>query len=114
MKNLVLIIGALLIALNTAAGLIVSDYGLFNYLTVDASLALSAAILYWLAVSTAATGFKIGLTVLFFFTGLARMVCLIVAPSGLKDNHLLLYALGILIFEAACLATVLVVGQRNG
>ena len=111
MKNLILILGTLLIALNTLIGLILSDYAVLNFLLADLSLALSTVIIYAAAGSKIADGFKIGLTVLFFYTGIARCLCIALASATLADNVLFIVAAGILFFETICLSASMVVSK---
>ena len=102
MKNIILIIGTLLIALNTLIGLIVTDYATLNFLLADLSLALSVGIIYFMACSKMANGYKIGLTTLFFFTGVVRYVCMVLMPSILENNVFIIVAASIFLFELAC------------
>jgi hypothetical protein len=112
MKNLILIIGTLLIALNTIIGLIVIDYTTINFLLADLSIALSAGILYFVACSKMTNGFKIGLMLLFFLTGIARCLCAALAETVWQNNVLLIVALGVLFFELACVAASLFASKK--
>lgn len=112
MKNLILIIGALLIALNTLIGLILSDYSTLNFLLADLSLVLSAGIIYVVTYSKMAPGFKIGLTGLFIFTGIVRCLCVALMPSTWENNMYLIAAIGLLFVELTCLAGVYLIGKK--
>jgi len=106
MKNLILIIGTLLIALNTLIGLIVFDYATLNFLLADLSIALSVGLLYFFACSKKmANGFKIGLTLLLILTGIARLSCVVLAKQTLENNYYFLVAIGILLLEFVFVAT---------
>jgi len=107
MKNLIIFIGVLSIVLNTLIGLIVSDYKTLNFLLVDLSIALSVGIIYFVVCSKIANGFKIGLILLLFFTGVVRCLCVAFIPSVLENNILILVAVGILLLELACAASAL-------
>jgi len=113
MKNLILIIGAFLIVLNTLIGLIVSDYATLNFLLADLSIALSVGIIYFAACSKMANGFKIGLTVLFFFTGIARCLCMVFMPKTLIDNILIIVAVTVLFFEIICLSASMIISKKH-
>ena len=113
MKKLIIIITALLIALNTFIGLILSGYEPFNYLLANLSIFLSAVVIYFSAHIKIADGFKIGLSSLFIFTGIARLVCLALAPEVLEDNVFLIVAVAILLFEILCLSASVVVSKKN-
>jgi hypothetical protein len=106
MKNLTLVIGTLLIALNTLVGLIVTDYAMFNFLLADLSIVLSVGLIYFLACSKkTANGFKIGLTLLLLFTGIARFVCVAVVKQVWENNYCFIVAIGILLLELLFVAT---------
>ena len=113
MKNLILIIGLLSIALNTIIGLIVTDYSTFNFMLANLSLALSAGIIYFEACSKLTDGFKIGLAVLFFFSGIARCLCMALTSKAIADNILFIIAIGILFFEVGCLSASLIVSKKH-
>lgn len=102
MKNLFLIAGFLLIALNTAIGLLLSVYSSFNFLLVDFSLLTTTLIIYFFSNSNLAAGFKIGLTLLFSILGLMKVVCGVFAPQIYTDNLFLVFLL--LIFTIEVLA----------
>ena len=103
MKNLLIIAGFILIVLNTLIGLMISQYSPFNYLMVDLSLLISTVLIYLFSNSNISDGYKIGLTVLFAITGLAKVVCSLVAPQHSQDNFLIVVVLGLISFEALCL-----------
>ena len=113
MKNLILIIGALLIALNTIIGLIVTDYATLNFLLADLSIALSAGIIYFVSSSKISDGFKIGLIVLLFFTGLVRCLCAALAGQVWANNYYFIAAIGFLFFELVCVAGVLFASKKK-
>ena len=113
MKNLILIIGTLLIALNTLIGLILTDYSTLNFLLADLSIVLSAGIVYFVAWSKIADGFKIGLTVLFFFTGIIRFLCVAFTSKTLENNLLFIVVVGILFLEIICLSTSILISKKN-
>ncbi|MDR2126514.1 MAG: hypothetical protein LBP63_06775 [Prevotellaceae bacterium] len=113
MKNLIIFIGIVLLAFNTLIGLIISGYEPFNYLSADASIILSTGLIYFLATGKIDDGLKIGLSVLFSITGMARTVCCIVLPQSSENNVLLIAAVGILLFEIGCFA-VASFANKNG
>ena len=103
MKKSILVVGLLLIALNSVVGLVSSVYSTFNFLMVDASLLFSIIIIYFVANSNMADGFKIGLSVLFSFSGIARCLCMAFAPDRFIDNIPIIVASVILFLEFICL-----------
>jgi len=113
MKNIILIIGALLIALNTLIGLMISGYPTQNFMLANLSLALSACVVYFAANSKMANGFKIGLTILFFFTGIIRFFCVALAPERLENNAAFIAAIVILFIEIICLSASIMVSKKH-
>ncbi len=103
MRNLLIITGIMLILLNTIIGLIISKYSPFNYLMVDFSILLSTILIYLFSNSNISTGYKIGLTVLFLFIGLIKIILSIIAQPHFQDNLYIVSVLGILTFEITCL-----------
>ena len=86
MKKIFLVLGGLLVLINTTIGLIFSYYKPFNMTMADVSIVLSTALIYGVYTSKMADGFKIGFTVVFAITGLIRFVCSVVSPEQFKDN----------------------------
>ena len=105
MKKLIIFIGILLIVLNTIIGLILSNYAILNFLLADLSLVLSVGLLYFVVCGKMANGFKIGLTVLLFFTGIARFVCVTLAEQVWENNYCFIVSVGILLLELVFVAT---------
>ncbi|MBF2708332.1 hypothetical protein [Flavobacterium soyangense] len=103
MKNLFLIIGVILILLNTLTGILISTYHPFNYLMVDFSILFSTFLIYLFSNSNISTGYKIGLTAIFILTGLIKIVFCLVSSPQLQDNFLMISVLGILAFEITCI-----------
>jgi hypothetical protein len=113
MKNLIIIIGIILLIFNTLIGVILSSYAAFNYLLADASIMLTAGLIYFLTTGKIKDGFKIGLAFLFSITGLVRTICCIVLPRNSENNVLLVVAMGILLFEIACFAAAQVMSEKK-
>lgn len=103
MKNLLLVAGLILIALNTLIGLVISKYSQFNYLMVNFNLLISTILIYLFSNSNISDGYKSGLTVIFTITGLIKVICSIVAPQNFHDNLFIVVVLGLISFEALCL-----------
>ena len=104
MKKIVLVIGVLLVLLNTLAGLIISAYEPFNYLLTDLSLIFTTVFIFGLVSSKVDDGFKIGLSVLFSITGIVRFFLLMFIPQQWENNGLIIGVAGILVLEIICFA----------
>lgn len=102
MKKVILIVGALVITFNTLIGLIVSSYATFNIIATNISLLISIAIIFYLAYSNMSNGFKIGLSIFFFITGLVRFFIMLFANPVFENNYLIIIVFGFIIFEVIC------------
>jgi hypothetical protein len=102
MKKTVLIIGVVLLLLNTIIGGLSSSYQDFNVKLVDVSILLTLVLLYNVVESKIADGFRIGLTVLFSITGFIRVICSLSSNEEIKDNLSILILLVVLAFEVIC------------
>jgi hypothetical protein len=102
MKKTVLLIGGIIILLNTVIGGISSSYQQFNVQLVDVSILFTVVLLYNVVESQIADGFRIGLAVLFSITGLIRVILSLSSDEDFKDNWSILLLLVILAFELIC------------
>lgn len=102
MKKTILIIGTLLVILNTLIGITLSSYKQYNIVLVDMNLLISLGLIYGLFESKLADGFKIGLTVFFFITGFIRVLVGLFSNEDVKDNISILILLFVLAFEIIC------------
>ncbi len=90
MKNIILIVGFFLVVVNTAIGLIFSDYPSNNMIFADISILLTMAVMYTTSQSKIPDGFKIGFSLLFIILGILRLICAFVSPNHPADNLALL------------------------
>jgi hypothetical protein len=90
MKNSFLLLGGLLVLINSTVGLVFESYNTFNMAMADVSIMLSIGLIYGAYNSAMADGFKIGFTVLFAVSGLIRFICSVVSPEQFKNNLALL------------------------
>ena len=86
MKNTLLLIGFVLLIINTACGLIFTGYDTFNMVFGDLSIVLSTILVYTSLQLNIADGFKIAYTVLFGISGLVRFYTAIISSQQFKDN----------------------------
>jgi hypothetical protein len=86
MKNSILLIGGVIAFLNTVIGLVASGYSGFNMVFADVSILISTGIIYYLFQSAIADGFKIGLGLVFFITGLIRFLSAVFSSEDFENN----------------------------
>lgn len=103
MKNSILLIGGIIAFLNTVIGLVASGYSGFNMVFADVSILISTGIIYYLFQSTIADGFKIGLGLVFFITGLVRFLSAVFSSEDIEDNGAVIVFVLILSVEAILL-----------
>ena len=99
MKNNFVILGGLLVVINSTVGLVVSGYKPFNLMLADFSILLSIAMLYVAYKISIADGFKIGYTLLFGLTGLIRFICAVSSSNEFKNNYAVLIFIILLCIE---------------
>ena len=102
MKNSFLVLGVLLVLINTSIGIIFSAYKPFNMVMANVSILLSTALIYGVYKSAIFDGFKIGFTMMFAITGLIRLICAIVSAEQFKDNFAFLIFIILLAVEGLC------------
>ena len=103
MKNSILLIGGIIAFLNTVIGLVASGYSGFNMVFADVSILISTGIIYCIFQSTIADGFKIGLGLVFFITGLVRFLSAVFSSEDIEDNGAVIVFVLILSVEAILL-----------
>lgn len=103
-KNLILVIGLVLIVFNTMVGLLLSSYDFFVCTMVDLSFVITTGLLYFLFGGNLVNAFKTSLFCVFIFTGLVRTICMACMDDTIKNNGFMLVALGITFFELLLIA----------
>ncbi len=99
MRNLILITGTILIALNTISVFILPYYPLLNYAFTDLSILSSTFLIYLLFQKANADAFKISLAFLFSFLGLVKIGLSLSVFQPLMNVFYLLGILMIIAFE---------------
>ena len=94
MRKIILIIGGVLLLINSLSGLIISIYPLFNWLLVDVVLLFNTILIYWISNSTIKDGFKISLLYLLPIAGFITLLLALYSPYKFINNYCFL---GILI-----------------
>ena len=99
MRNLILITGTILIALNTISVFILPYYPLLNYAFADLSILSSTFLIYILFQKANADAFKISLFFLFSFLGLVKIGLSLSLNQLLMNGFWLLVIIMIIAFE---------------
>lgn len=90
MKQIIIVIGIVLLVANLLFGLILSSYEVFNLFVSSLIIVATTALLFCLNVITLKDGFKISLHVLFFILGAIEFVLSLFLSKTFENNWLLL------------------------
>jgi hypothetical protein len=99
MSKLILIIGSLLLFINTLFGLIISSYLPLNWVAVDIVFLINILLLYKISLSQMNNGFKVSLSFIFPFLGIISTILAVLSPDKFKDNYCLIAYVFILFIE---------------
>lgn len=100
MKNLLILILAVIAVFNTLFGVLIEGYEMENCMLVNLSLALTAGLCYWLFASKMADALKITITIVLLLTGIVRAALMLFSPT----NSIVLTFIGILLLEVVIMA----------
>jgi hypothetical protein len=89
MSKLILIVGSLLLFVNTLFGLIISSYMPLNWVAVDIVFLLNILLLYKISTSQINNGFKVSMSFIFLFLGIISTILAVLSPNKFKDNYCL-------------------------
>lgn len=110
MKKLTVISGIFLIVLNTIAYLIFTKYELFNNILVSFSILSSFSMIYILSNKKNADAYRIALSFVYSFLGLAKVFISFFSKPTFADNFSIILILGIIFIEIILL---FLVGYMN-
>ena len=99
MSKLTLIVGSLLLFVNTLLGLIISSYLPLNWVAVDIVVLINILLIYKISISQMNDGFKVSLSFIFAFLGIISSVLAVLSPDKWKDNYYLIGYILILLIE---------------
>lgn len=99
MKKTIVIIGVLLIILNTLAGVIFQNYSTNNVVFGDVSLLITFALIYIMLNIQSTSGMKIGFGFGYVISGFLRFICALSASPNFKNDFALFLFLIILVIE---------------
>lgn len=103
MKQTVIIIGSLILALNLLFGLLLSSYQTFNMLLNCGVIILNTLILLWIGDMEMKDGYKISYYVLFPLLSMMEVYVVAIAPQRWEDNVALLFVMLLLAFQITML-----------
>lgn len=92
MKKRIIIIAAILLAVNLLAGLLLSAYEPFNICFTSIVIIATTVLICLLDTIQMKTAFAISLSGLFFFCGFAGFILGCVSPSQIEDNGCIIAA----------------------
>ena len=89
MKNIYIIIGLVVVFINSIIGMIFTTYETFNWLTADVVIILNIILLQVLYYMNISDGFKIALNFIFIVIGFSSFILSIILDNKIEDNILL-------------------------
>ena len=89
MKNLYLIIGLILISINSIIGLIFTNYSSFNWLVSDLIILINILFLFLFSNSKISDGFKFSIPFIYVITGLTTFILSINLEKKIENNFIL-------------------------
>ena len=99
MSKLILIVGSLLLFVNTLFGLIISGYLPLNWVAVDIVFLINMLFLYKISTGQMNSGFKVSLSFIFPFLSIVSIILAVLSPDKFKDNYFLVGYVFILFVE---------------
>ena len=100
MSKIILLLGTLLIIVNTIIGLLLSNYLPFNWISVDIVLLINTILLYQISSNAIiSNGYKISLSLIFPLLRLTSIILAILSTEKYKDNYYLIGFISILAIE---------------
>ena len=106
MKNLILIIGTILIATNILAGWLLSCYSSFNMWFATVVILITSALLYCVHISHIKDAFKVSLTILLPIMGLIKLLLGVFSPNHIQDNWCVIVCIIISLLEILILVII--------
>lgn len=100
-SKIIIYLGFLIILVNTLIGLLITKYGLFNWLAVDIAVAINIFFLFKISLSNINNGFKISF---FFVNGtllIASIIIALLSPSKIQNNYYLITFIFIMLIEGS-------------
>jgi hypothetical protein len=113
MKNLSIIISAILILVNVLAGIILKDYMKENIIMSSCVILLNAILLLIVANSKMKDAFKVSYHLLFPVFCIIEFILAIIAPNTWENNYYLVSIIGFIAFQAILLFAAIIVTQHN-
>ena len=86
MKNIYLIIGLLLVLVNSFIGLILTDYQTYNWILSDAIIIVNTLLLQYISRSEINDGFKVSMTLIFPIIGLISFLMSLNLEEKFENN----------------------------
>lgn len=96
---LVLTVGIIFLVVNSAMGMLLSAYSLFNVCLTDVIVILTTVLIFISVRSRLKTAFRISLPFVFSLFGAAQFLAGIFAPARAEDNFVLIGIIIVLVVE---------------
>jgi hypothetical protein len=101
MSKIIIYLGSLFVLVNTIIGLLISNYLIFNWLSVDFILIINTILLSKLSNDNISNGYKISLSFICPFLCFVSIVLAVLSPEKFKDNFYLIGFIFIMLIEVS-------------
>lgn len=99
MKKLFLLSGTLLILLNSVLGMLISSYHIYNWLANNFILLFNTALVYKIANSMMADGFKLSFSLLVPIIGVIQLILVAYMSNNFLNNSNLIIVISLVFLE---------------
>lgn len=103
MKKIFLVAGFILVVINSFTSLVFEGYEMHSMLFANFSLVTTTVLYYLVYTLSISDGFKIGYSLIFGISGLAKFICAVFSFSTIENNLFLLLFIAIVLVECLLL-----------
>jgi hypothetical protein len=101
MSKITIYLGSIFVIANTIIGLLFTNYLIFKWLIVDATLIFNTILVLLLLSKEISNGYKIGLSFIYPLMCLLSILLILLSPLKFKDNYFVLGFIFIVVFEVS-------------
>ena len=112
-QSLVMIIGTMLLLMNTFAGFVLTVYHQFNMILNDVIIVMTTLLIYFVVKSRLKVVFRISLPFIFSVCGIVQFAMGFFSPAGIADNYILIGIVLLVILESLTLLLIGNITERH-
>ena len=112
MKKTIIYIGILILVLNAAIGLLLSEYPLFNMVLNSIIIVITTLLMWLLSSDNQHTAFAVSLTFLYSFLCIIQLVLGFFSPARITDNWMMVTIIALIALECALLIVTKTISKK--